>query len=66
MSHVVLKPFHASEARRVVNRDEPFIPSDEVRAGELERNGLIAPAPESKALPAAPQNKDAAKQRKNK
>lgn len=66
MSHVVLKPFHASEARRVVNRDEPFTPSDEVRAADLERGHLIERVPEGKALPAAPQNKDAAKQRKNK
>lgn len=66
MSHVILKSFYAPEVGRVAIRGEPFTPSDEVRAGELERNGLIAPAPESKALPAAPQNKDAAKQRKNK
>ena len=66
MSHVILKSFYAPEVGRIVIRDEPFAPSDEVRAADLERGHLIAPAPEGKAHPAAPQNKDAAKQRKNK
>jgi hypothetical protein len=64
MSHLVLKPFNASEARRVVQPGEAIAPSSESRAKELERAGLIEP--KRKMIRAAPQNKDAAKQRKNK
>ena len=66
MSHVILKSFYAPEVGRIAIRDEPFTPSDEVRAADLERGGLIERAPEGKAHRTAPQNKDAAKQRKNK
>ncbi|HWV02176.1 MAG TPA: hypothetical protein VN109_13490 [Devosia sp.] len=64
MTHEVVKPFEAQERRRIVNPGEPFVPSSESRAKELERAGLIKPR--AKMLAAAPQNKDAAKQRRNK
>lgn len=64
MRYRVLKPFSASEARRVVQPGETITPSDESRAKELERAGLIEP--KRKMISAAPKNKDAAKQRKNK
>lgn len=63
-SHLVLKPFDAPEARRVVQPGESITPSDESRAKELERAGLIER--KRKAVPAAPSNKDAAKQRRDK
>lgn len=65
-THIAVKAFHASETGRITAIGEPFTPSDESRAKELERNGLIEAAPEGKALAAAPQNKDAAKLRRNK
>lgn len=58
----VTRPFFAAEVQRVLNRGEAFDPADETRARELQRGGLI----ERKAVEAAPQNKDAAKLRKNK
>ncbi len=64
MSHEVLKPFEAEEAGRVVGPGEPFTPSNEARGKDLERAGLIQP--KRKMRPAAPSNKDAAKQRHNK
>lgn len=63
-THTVVKPFRAEEAGRIVQVKEPFTPRDEVRAADLERAGLIVP--QGKALDAAPQNKDAAKLRRNK
>lgn len=64
MTHEVVKPFEAQERRRIVSPGEPFVPSSESRAKELERAGLIKP--KRKMQPAAPSNKDAAKQRHNK
>jgi hypothetical protein len=63
-SHIVVKPFDATELRRIVQPGEAITPSSESRAKELERAGLIEP--KRKMLAAAPQNKDAAKQRRNK
>ncbi len=55
-THVVIKPFSADErAGAVVQPGEAFTPRDSTRARDLERNGLIRPAP-AKAQ-AAPQNK---------
>ncbi|HEU4376288.1 MAG TPA: hypothetical protein VFS02_22535 [Telluria sp.] len=64
MVYEVLKPFEAEEYRRVVSPGEPFKPSSEARARDLERAGLIQP--KRKMRPAAPSNKDAARQRHNK
>jgi len=63
-THQVIKPFDATERGRIVNAGELFTPASESRGKELERAGLIAPR--AKMVPAAPQNKDAAKQRRNK
>lgn len=64
MVYEVLKPFEAEESGRVVSPGEPFTPSNEARAGDLERAGLIKRR--RKMRSAAPRNKDAAHQRRNK
>lgn len=62
MNRKVAKPFHDPVSRRDVHPGDTVKVTDNTRAAELEGNGLI----EKKAIPAAPSNKDAAKQRRNK
>lgn len=64
MKRTVTKPFHDPVSGKDVHPGDTVKVTDNTRAAELEGHGLIAP--KDKALPAAPSNKDAAKQRRNK